>query len=186
MTNDERDQVIQHAVRQKLLKLGYDTTSEGLADTPRRVSAFLRSFCNPEPFTFTTFDAEGMDEMVVQTDIPFYSLCEHHMLPFFGTASVGYLPAGRLVGLSKLARAVQWCAAGLQVQERITKAVADMLHENLKPAGVGVVLRARHLCMEMRGVRVHDAYSTTSFLLGTLRNDEKARAEFLRLAKAGR
>lgn len=171
------------AVRELLLSLDCDTEREGLRDTPRRVAKMLAGLCAPEPFSFTAFDAEGTNEMVVQAPIPFESLCEHHMLPFVGTAAVAYIPDGRIVGLSKLARTVRYCASGLQNQERITKAVADMLQENLKPLGVGVVLRARHLCMEMRGVRAADVYTTTSCLRGALLEDAKARDEFLRLAR---
>jgi GTP cyclohydrolase IA len=205
------------AVRQLLDALGQDTAREGLADTPIRVARFLLQFCTPEPFAFTTFDAEGMDEMIVQAGIPFYSLCEHHMLPFFGTACVGYIPNGRIVGLSKLARCVQFNAAGLQNQERITKAVAAQLMDALTvsrqernpsfdiwaegddqlvarppmikvadgPQAVGVVLRARHMCMEMRGVQAHDTWTVTSCLQGAFRTDNKARAEFMALARGG-
>ncbi len=156
---------------------------EGLKETPRRVMKWIAEFCTPQPFDFTAFDAEGMDEMVIQSDIPFFSLCEHHLLPFFGTASVGYLPEGKIVGLSKLARAVQHCAAGPQNQERITKTVAELLRSKLNARGVGVILRARHLCMEMRGVKAHDTYTTTSCMLGVMRDDGRARSEFMRLAE---
>src|SRR5690606_18097577 len=133
-----------------LLKaLGHDTDREGLRDTPRRVARFLREFCQPEAFAFTACDAEGMNEMVIQTDIPVRSLCEHHLLPFVGTAAVAYIPSGRIVGLSKLARAVEFCSRGLNNQERITTRVADMLQERLSPLGVAVVVRARHMCMEL-------------------------------------
>jgi len=138
---------------------------------------------NREPFDFTTFDAEGMSQMIVQTDIPLYSLCEHHMLPFMGTAAVAYIPGEKIVGLSKLARCVKWCSRGLQNQERITKAVADMVDQQLKPLGVGVVLRARHLCMEIRGASVPNVYTTTSDLRGVLLEEPEARAEFLELAR---
>lgn len=158
--------------------LGEDPEREGLRDTPRRVLASLRALTTKPEFKFTTFESEGMSEMIVQTDIPFFSLCEHHMLPFFGTASLCYIPNGRIVGLSKLARTVQYCATGLQNQERITTGVADMLEQNLHPQGVGVVLKARHLCMEMRGVKTHDVFTTTSCMRGTL-NDAKSRSEFL-------
>lgn len=161
-----------------LTALGEDPNREGLRDTPRRVIASLKALTTKTHFNFTTFESEGMNEMVVQTDIPFFSLCEHHMLPFFGTAAVCYIPNGRIVGLSKLARAVQHCATGLQNQERITTGVAAMLEEHLHPQGVGVVLKARHLCMEMRGVKTHDVYTTTSCMRGAL-NDAATRAEFL-------
>lgn len=175
---------VREAVELLLFALGEDLRREGLADTPRRVASFLEAFSSPVPFEFTTFDSEGMSEMIVQAGIPFYSLCEHHMLPFFGTAVVGYIPDGKIVGLSKLARAVKFHASGLQNQERITQAVAHALHEALHPKGVGVWLSARHLCMEMRGVGVAGAVTHTSCLQGALLTDDKARAEFLRLAEA--
>jgi len=163
---------------QKLLRhIGDDPDREGLQATPDRVLKFLRDFCTPKDFRFTTFDSEGYDEMIVQTDIPFFSLCEHHMLPFFGRAHVGYIPKERIVGLSKLARAVRYCSAGLQNQERVTHAVGQMIEDQIQPLGVGVVLEARHLCMEMRGVNVHDTWTTTSRLTGPFRGT--ARAEFL-------
>jgi GTP cyclohydrolase IA len=208
--------VASDAVRQLLQAIGQDTSREGLRDTPDRVARFLLQFCTPEPFTFTTFDAEGMDELIVQAGIPFYSLCEHHMLPFFGTACVGYIPNGRIVGLSKLARCVQFNAAGLQNQERITNAVAMQLSQALEvrrleplpshldeadsvldareprtigvvdgPLGIGVLLRARHMCMEMRGVQAHDTWTTTSKLTGALLEKPEARAEFMALARNG-
>lgn len=170
------------AVRVLLRYLGEDPEREGLRDTPRRVLASLRALTTKPEFKFTTFESEGMNEMVVQTDIPFFSLCEHHMLPFFGTASLCYIPNGRIVGLSKLARTVQYCATGLQNQERITTQIAAMLEEHLHPQGIGIVLKARHLCMEMRGVKTHDVFTTTSCMRGAL-NDAATRAEFLRLIR---
>jgi GTP cyclohydrolase I len=164
----------EEAVRTILLAIGEDPTREGLADTPRRVVAMLTEMCRREPFKFTAFKSEGMDELIVQSPIGFSSLCEHHMLPFVGTAAVAYIP--------KLARAVKCCASGLQNQERITTAIADMLEKELAPQGIGVVLRARHMCMEVRGVRTEGAFTTTSCMRGALRADGKARGEFLRLA----
>lgn len=173
----------EEAVRQLLRALGHDVSREGLRDTPRRVAKALLELSMPEPFNFTTFDAEGMHEMVVQAPIQFHSLCEHHMLPFFGTAAVAYIPNEKIVGLSKLARAVRYCAAGLQNQERITNAIADMLMERLSPRGVGVVLRARHLCMELRGVKAPGTESMTSSLRGAFMDDGKTREEFLALVR---
>lgn len=171
------------AVIRLLMEMGEDPTREGLIETPQRVLKMYRELCHREEFNFTTFDAEGMSNMVVQTDIPLQSLCEHHMLPFMGTAAVAYIPDGKIVGLSKLARAVKYCSAGLQNQERITKAVADMLERHLQPKGVGVVIRARHLCMELRGVCTPNVYTTTSELRGVLLSEASARAEFLELAR---
>ena len=175
-------QAAETAVSRLLQALGHDLSREGLRETPRRVAKMLADLCTPEPFTFTVFDAEGMNEMIVQSNIPLQSLCEHHMLPFVGTAAVCYIPKGKIVGLSKLSRAVRYCSRGLQNQERITKSIADMLEQNLQPMGVGVVLRARHLCMELRGVRDPDVWTTTSCMRGALMEDAKARAEFLALA----
>jgi GTP cyclohydrolase I len=135
----------------------------------------------------TTFDAEGADEMIVQQGIPFAALCEHHLLPFLGTATVGYVPDGRIVGLSKLARAVRHCARGFQNQERITRSVADLLERELRPRGVAVLIRAEHLCMSIRGVRAPGSMTTTNDLRGVFRaEDGLARAEFLSLAIEGR
>lgn len=182
-TMSQGEAFCQDAVHALLVGMGHDPGREGLKETPRRVAKSMAEICTPKPFDFTVFDAEGMDEMVVQAGIPFYSLCEHHMLPFFGEAAVAYIPDGKIVGLSKLARAVQYCAAGLQNQERITTSVADMLQAKLAPKGVGVVLKARHLCMEMRGVRTAGTATTTSRMLGAMLDKPEARAEFLRLAK---
>lgn len=171
------------AIRLLLETLKQDTTREGLVQTPQRVMRFYETFLNPLPFEFTTFENEnGSDEMIVQKGIPFYSLCEHHMLPFFGTAIVAYIPGSKIVGLSKLARCVQNHAAGLQNQERITQQVNKTLQEALRPKGVGVVLTARHLCMEMRGVKAAGTETVTSSLSGGFREDPRTRNEFLQLA----
>lgn len=182
--NEDRARQVEYGVTNILAGLGQDVTREGLKATPARVAKMLRELCHQEPFEFTTFESEGVDSMIVQSNIPMHSLCEHHMLPFMGTATVAYIPnKGRIVGLSKLARTVKFCSAGLQNQERITRAVADMLVKNLDPAGVGVVIRARHLCMELRGVEAANVYTTTSDLRGVILSDASARAEFLSLAK---
>lgn len=164
-----------------ILRAVDDPKREGLRDTPRRYVKFLREFTSPEPFKFTAFDAEGTDEMIVQTGIPFYSLCEHHMAPFFGTAHIAYIPNGKIVGLSKLARCLDHYARRLQNQERITTQVAERLMSELTPKGVAVVLQAEHLCMAMRGVCKHDTLTKTSKMLGAFREDHKARAEFFGL-----
>jgi GTP cyclohydrolase I len=175
----------QDAVKDLLHALGEDVSREGLQDTPARVVKYLRSLVRPEPFALTTFDSEGLSEMIVQTGIPFASLCEHHMLPFIGTATVGYIPGKRIVGLSKLARAVQFCASGLNNQERVTRRVADLL-QAIDPVGIGVVIRARHTCMEVRGVKAAGTWTTTSELRGAIYEKPEARAEFLALAREGR
>ena len=174
---------IETDVRNLLMSLGQNINREGLVGTPSRVARMYFDMMNPEPFNFTTFDSEGMSEMVVQTNIPMYSLCEHHMLPFFGTVTVGYIPKGRIVGLSKLARAVKYCASGLKNQERITQSIADELDVHLNPEGVGVVIKARHLCMEMRGAQMPGVMTTTSELRGAMMDKPEVRAEFLSLAR---
>jgi GTP cyclohydrolase I len=157
-------------------------TDQGRHRTPERHVSFLREFLNPPEFDFTTFQNEGMDEMIVQVGIPFYSLCEHHVVPFFGTAAVAYVPNERICGLSKLARAVHHFARRLQNQERITAQIADMLVRELSPKGVAVLLSGRHLCMEMRGVKVTNTWSRTEALRGIFKDDARARSEFLALA----
>ena len=167
------------AVADLLLALGRDVTSEHLADTPRRVAASLIELLTPRDFAMTTFpNDEGYEELVLVRDIPFHSLCEHHLLPFRGVAHVGYVPGGRLVGLSKLARVVELFSRDLQVQERLTKQVADYLQEELAPRGVGVVIQAEHLCMSMRGVQSAGAITTTSTFLGVLAGDGPMRRQF--------
>ena len=156
-------------------------------DTPRRVAAAYSEFLTPGEFELTTFEnEEGYDQLVLARDIPFHSLCEHHMLPFFGVAHVGYLPSENIVGLSKLARVVEGFARGLQVQERLTKQIADCLDSRLQPKGVGVVLEAEHLCMSLRGVRATGLHTLTSELTGHLRENAAARQEFHALTRAPR
>ena len=173
----------QRAARELLLALGADLTDESLRETPRRMAETYAELLTPRPFNATTFpNDEGYDELVVACDIRFHSLCEHHLLPFHGVAHVGYLPGERIVGLSKLARLVEHFAARPQVQERLTKQVAECLSTRLRAPGVGVVLEAEHSCMTLRGVRAHGAKTVTSALLGTLREDPRSRAEFFALA----
>jgi GTP cyclohydrolase I len=176
----------ERAVRDLLVALGRDPSGEHLRDTPRRVALAYEELLTPRPFVATTFpNDEGYDGLVLERDIPFSSLCEHHMLPFVGVAHVGYLPADRIVGLSKLARVVEHFARGLQVQERLTVQVGDWLTDQLAPKGVGVVLEAEHMCMSLRGARAPGARTVTSSLHGLLRDDSRSRAEFLSLVRAG-
>ena len=171
------------AVRDLLVALGQDVDSEGMAETPARVAASFAEMLAPRSFDLKTFpNDEGYDELVVARNIPFSSLCEHHLLPFVGVAHVAYMPGDRILGLSKLARVVELFARRLQVQERLTKQVASWLQEQLTPRGVGVVLEAEHMCMSIRGVRATGAKTVTSTLYGSLRNDPRTRSEFLSLA----
>jgi GTP cyclohydrolase I len=175
------------AARDLLEALGADPDDEGLRDTPRRVAAAYAELLTPEPFDMTTFpNDEGYDELVVVRDIPFHSLCMHHLLPFHGSATVAYIPGERIIGLSKLARVVDLFARDLQVQERLTTQVAGWLQERLRPKGVGVVLEAEHTCMSLRGVQKAGARTVTSALHGLVREDPRTRAEFLALAQGGR
>jgi GTP cyclohydrolase I len=170
------------AVRALLAALGQDPTSESLADTPHRVAAAYAELLEPRDFDLRTFpNDEGYDELVVARDIPFSSLCEHHLLPFIGVAHVAYMPGDRILGLSKLARVVEKFARRLQVQERMTTQIAGWLQETVSPKGVGVVLEAEHMCMTIRGVRANGAKTVTSALYGALRNDPRTRSEFLAL-----
>jgi GTP cyclohydrolase I len=163
--------------------LGEDINREGLRETPKRYIKFLKEFLEPKEFNFTSFEAEGIDEMIIQTNIPFYSLCEHHTAPFFGVANIAYVPSGKIVGLSKLARTVDLYANKFQNQERITTQIAERLQKELNPKGVAVMLKAQHLCMCMRGVKKHDTWTQTSKMVGVFKNDDKARNEFLNLIK---
>ena len=171
------------AVKTLLRSVGQNPDREGLVDTPLRYVKFLKEFCTPDDFKMTTFENEGSkDEMIIVSNIPFFSLCEHHLAPFFGTASIAYIPNDKIVGLSKLPRTLDHFSRRPQNQERITHDVAKYLMEHLKPKGVGVVLKARHLCVEMRGVKKHDCYTTTSALEGCFK-DASCRQEFLNLIK---
>jgi len=169
-------------------ELGEDPDRQGLKGTPGRVSRALRELTDGYDVTAedviagAIFD-QDYDEMVLVKDIPFYSLCEHHLLPFFGTCHVGYLPKGKVVGLSKIPRLVEVFAHRLQLQERMTKEIAEALSGALEPKGVGVVVEARHLCMEMRGIQKRGGQMITSCMLGTFRRDPRTRAEFLDLVK---
>lgn len=179
---------IEAAALQILKALGEEPSREGLKKTPRRVANALREITSgygadmDKVFNGAFFKAD-YKEMVIVKDIAFYSLCEHHMLPFFGKAHVAYIPDGRIVGLSKLPRLVEAYARRLQVQERLTQQVAETLFKYLKPKGVGVVLEAEHLCVSMRGVKNETSFATTSAMLGNFRTDGRIRQEFLNLIK---
>jgi GTP cyclohydrolase I len=176
---------MEEIVRNQLLEIGEDPDREGLARTPLRVAKamdFLTSGYTTslqEVVNDAVFDAEGASEMVVVRDIEYYSMCEHHMLPFFGKATIAYLPKGKIIGLSKVARILDVYARRLQVQERLTNQVADAMEEILDPYGVGVVLEGKHLCMMMRGVQKQESNMATSAMRGTFRTDPRTRSEFL-------
>jgi len=172
----------ERAAADLLVALGADLDTAGLRDTPRRMATAYAELLTPEPFNLTTFpNDEGYDELVVVREIPFQSLCMHHLLPFHAVAHVAYLPAERILGLSKLARVVELFSRDLQLQERLTTQIANWLQEQLEPKGVGVVLEAEHLCMSLRGVQKPGARTVTSALHGLVRDDARTREEFLSL-----
>jgi GTP cyclohydrolase I len=178
---------VERAVAELLVALGRDPDDEHLADTPRRVAHAYRELLTPREFDLTTFpNDEGYDELVLARNIPVHSLCQHHLLPFQGVAHVGYLPGARILGLSKLARVVELFSRDLQVQERLTKQVADWLQQHLAPMGVGVVIEAEHLCMSLRGVQAAGSRTVTSAMHGALREDARSRSEFLALTGLAR
>ncbi len=180
---------MQELIRQMLAELGEDPKREGLAGTPRRVESSLRFLTsgyahNPVEVLNGALFSEDVDEIIVVRDIDIFSLCEHHLLPFYGRCHVGYLPNGKIVGLSKIVRLVEVFARRLQVQERLTRQIAQSLLDQLEARGVGVVIDAFHLCMMMRGVEKQNSHATTSCMLGTFRSRSDTRAEFLRLITA--
>ena len=171
-------------VAQLLYALGCDPTSVSLHETPRRVVQAYAELLTPQPFSLTTFpNDEEYDELVLARNIPFVSVCEHHLLPFSGVAHVGYVPGERILGLSKLARVVDFFARRLQLQERLTKQVAGCLTDHLRPRGVGVVLVGEHACMAHRGARASGSTTVTSAMHGLLRDDVRSRAEFIVLTR---
>lgn len=179
----------EHAARIFLRALGIDPddrSNPDLARTPHRFATAYAELLTPRAFDFTTFaNTEGYDELVLVRDIPVRSVCEHHVLPFVGIAHVAYLPADRIVGLSKLPRIVEHYASRLQTQERLTLQVADALETHLQPRGVGVVVEAEHTCMSLRGARAGHASTTTSALRGLVRENPASRSEFLSLVNRG-
>lgn len=179
--------LVESAVFQLLEGVGEEPHRDGLRDTPKRVARALRERLSgyeqsPAEILGRDFESDGYDQMVTLLDVPFYSLCEHHMENFSGTATVAYIPSERVVGLSKLARLVQCFARRLQIQERMTQQIADALRDNLHPRGWGVLIRARHLCMQARGARLETGPMVTTAVGGIIKDDPKARDEFLRVA----
>jgi GTP cyclohydrolase I len=175
-------------IRHQLILLGEDPSREGLRDTPERVKESLEFLTRgyrmtlEDVFGGATF-TEAYEDMIVVKDIEMYSLCEHHLLPFFGRVHIGYIPKGRLVGLSKMPRLVELYSRRLQLQERMTRQIAECLQKYLEPVGVGVVVEADHLCMKMRGVEKQNSRVFTSCVLGIFQTDSKTRAEFMGLIK---
>ena len=191
MDETNPDSLIPEAIRTLLAELGEDPSREGLRDTPDRVRRMFAELTDgyridPDALLNDAAFEVDYDEMVVVRDIEFYSMCEHHMLPFFGKAHVAYIPDGRIVGLSKMARVVDVFARRLQVQERMTDQIADALSAELHPRGVGVVLEGSHLCMMMRGVQKQDSKTVTSAMRGAFLDDPRTREEFLRLVHNAR
>jgi GTP cyclohydrolase I len=172
----------ERAARDLLRAIGADVDSPDLVETPRRVAASFAELVTPAEFDATLFHNEGYDELVLVRDIPFHTLCMHHLLPFHGEAHIAYIPGERIVGISKLARVVEFFARDLQLQERMTEQIADWLEHELAPRGAGVVLRAEHMCMTIRGVRKPGARTITSAVRGSLRDDARTRQEFFSLA----
>jgi GTP cyclohydrolase I len=176
---------IEKLIHALLLELGEDPQREGLRDTPKRVAKsyakLMEGYSKKPEELKAVFDSEDYDEMIIAKEIEFYSLCEHHMLPFFGKVSIGYLPKNKIIGLSKLPRLVEIFARRLQNQERFTQQIANALQDLLQPRGVGVIVEASHLCTRMRGVEKEKVTMVTSALTGHFKKDPKTRDEFLRL-----
>ena len=176
-------------IKEMLIRLGEDPKREGLAHTPERVTKAFRFLTkgyqdDVDSLLNGAFFRVACDEMVIVKNIEVYSLCEHHLLPFFGKCHVGYLPSDRLIGLSKIPRIVEMFARRLQVQERLTQEIAETLESKIKPKGVAVVIQAQHLCMMMRGVQKQGTRVTTSAMLGKFREDQRSRLEFLNLVRS--
>lgn len=178
---------IENSIKNILEAIGENPEREGLRDTPKRVARMykelLSGYTTNSKNLFTEFDKKTYGGMIVLSDTDIYSLCEHHMLSFFGKAHIGYIPDKKIIGVSKIARIIDKYARRLQTQEQLTTEIAEEIERKLKPRGVGVVLQARHLCMETRGVRKQNSIMTTSEMLGEFRDNEKTRNEFLQLIK---
>jgi GTP cyclohydrolase I len=179
---------MQELIRQLLAQLGEDPAREGLVDTPKRVEKALKFLTSGYTADVDTVLNNALftvdyNEMVIVKDIDFYSLCEHHLLPFFGRCHIAYIPKGKVIGLSKIPRLVEVFARRLQIQERMTSQIADTIREKIQPLGVGVVIEATHLCMAMRGVEKQNSYAITSAMLGGFQHDARTRTEFLELIR---
>ena len=180
--------VMQELIRQLLAQLGEDPAREGLIDTPKRVEKALKFLTSGYTADVDTVLNNALftvdyNEMVIVKDIDFYSLCEHHLLPFFGRCHIAYIPKGKVIGLSKIPRVVEVFARRLQIQERMTSEIAETIRQKIKPLGVAVVLEATHLCMAMRGVEKQNSFAITSAMLGGFQHDARTRTEFLELIR---
>ena len=171
---------LENNITEFLKLVGEDINREGLTDTPKRIAKMWHELLTPETFELTTFECNGYDEMIISKDIKFYTFCEHHLLPFFGVAHIGYIPNNKIVGLSKLARTVQYYAKRLNTQEYFTNNIAEYLNTNLEPSGIGVITEGRHLCQEMRGVKIKGEMITSS-LKGIFLNEKNVKEEFFQL-----
>ena len=185
-TSEQNNTELKNVVTQLLTLIGENPKREGLLETPRRVAKslqYLTSGCEQNINTIlnNAIFKEKYSEMVIVKDVDFFSMCEHHLLPFYGKAHIAYIPNGKIVGLSKIPRIVEMFARRLQVQERLTQQIAETLFDVLNPVGVAVVIEARHLCMMMRGVEKQNSVATTSSMLGVFMEDERTRNEFLNL-----
>ena len=181
---------MQDIIRQLLADLGEDPSREGLLDTPKRVEKSLRFLtsgysADVDAVVNNALFTVDYNEMVIVKDIDFYSLCEHHLLPFFGKCHVAYIPQGRVIGLSKIPRLVEIFSRRLQVQERLTNQIAETIREKVRPLGVAIVMEASHLCMSMRGVEKQNSVAVTSAMLGVFQHDARTRMEFLDLIRRG-
>lgn len=191
MPKKVNERAMEGVITELLKHMGEDPSREGLLKTPLRVARMYEFLTkgyreNVDAVLNKAVFTERYSEMVIVRDIDFFSLCEHHLVPFYGKCHIAYIPDGKIIGLSKMPRIVEVFARRLQVQERLTQQIAETIFQKLKPLGVGVVMEARHLCMMMRGVEQHDSSATTSAMLGTFRDDVKTRSEFLTLLRRGR
>ena len=176
------ERTLENNVKEFLDILGEDSNRNGLRDTPKRVARAWIELTTPPEFSLTTFDSNGYDEMTISKNIQYYTFCEHHLLPFFGTVHIGYIPNGTIVGLSKLARTVEYYSKRLNTQEYLTNNIAEFLNIKLKPRGIGVIITGRHLCQEMRGIKKRGEM-ITSALKGIFLEEPKVKQEFFNLTK---
>tara|TARA_R100000501_G_C2623196_1_gene116343 strand:- start:2014 stop:2577 length:564 start_codon:yes stop_codon:yes gene_type:complete len=181
-TTQTMENTLENNIKEFLHLIGEDPSRPGLIDTPKRVAKAWAELMSPERFNTTTFDSEGYDQMIVEKDIVFYTFCEHHLLPFFGTVSIGYVPDDKIIGLSKLPRTVDYYSRRLNTQEYFTNNIAAELTDILHPLGLAIVTKGRHMCQEMRGIKKRGEMITSS-MSGVFMDKIEAREEFMRLIK---